>query len=619
MKKEQKQIKHLPLFGLPKLVPYLKPYVGIFLVMVIFDILFGMLDTLTPLFQSYAINNFILPGTLQGLPRFIVLYVVVLLAQVTVNYIAFSSSIKMEMYIGRDLKRAAFNHLQTLSFSYFNQNSVGYIHARVMSDTNRIGSVISWDMMDGVGNLAYLVSASVVMFSINVPLTLLVLSLVPIAVLFSFYFNKKLVKHDRMVREANSRVTGNFNEGITGARTTKTLCAEEKLEQNFDRDVSEMRRLSIRRTHFRALFGSLITFAAFAALALVLWRGGVITMQQAMQIGTLSVFMSYAQNLMEPVRWFVSAISDLVAVQVNIERFTSLMDTKSDVVDTPEVVARYGDTFHPLRENWEPLLGEVEFRDVSFRYPDGDDYVLEHFNLTVPQGTTVAIVGETGAGKSTLVNLVCRFFEPTSGQVLIDGRDARERSQLWLHSHIGYVLQSPHLFSGTVMENLLYGNPNATKEQVEEAVRAVCADKVIARMKDGYDTDVGEGGDLLSTGEKQLLSFARALLADPRIFVLDEATSSVDTVTEALLQKATERIMRGRTSFVVAHRLSTIRGADVILVVDAGRIIEQGTHAELMAQRGAYYELYTHQYRREMTEAVFTPTADGEAALAQTE
>ena len=295
------------------------------------------------------------------------------------------------------------------------------------------------------------------------------------------------------------------------------------------------------------------------------------------------------------------------------------MDTKSDVVDTPEVVARYGDTFHPLRENWEPLLGEVEFRDVSFRYPDGDDYVLEHFNLTVPQGTTVAIVGETGAGKSTLVNLVCRFFEPTSGQVLIDGRDARERSQLWLHSHIGYVLQSPHLFSGTVMENLLYGNPNATKEQVEEAVRAVCADKVIARMKDGYDTDVGEGGDLLSTGEKQLLSFARALLADPRIFVLDEATSSVDTVTEALLQKATERIMRGRTSFVVAHRLSTIRGADVILVVDAGRIIEQGTHAELMAQRGAYYELYTHQYRREMTEAVFAPTADGEAALAQTE
>lgn len=609
MKKNEKQIRHLRWFGIPKLLPYLRPYAKSFLVMVIFDILFGALDTLTPLFQSFAINNFILPGTLAGLPRFIVLYAVTLAAQVTVNYISFYYSMKIEMRINHDLKRAAFDHLQTLSFSYFNQNSVGYIHARVMSDTDQIGRIVSWNMMDGVGNLAYLVSASVVMFSINVKLTLIVLAFLPVAALLSLYFDKKLVAYDRRVRESNSRVTGNFNEGITGARTTKTLCAEKKLEENFDRDIGEMRRLSVRRTHFRALFGSLITFATFAALALVLWRGGIITMEQAMLVGTLSVFMSYALNLMEPVRWFVSAISDLVAVQVNIERFTSLMETESDVSDSPAVVARYGDTFHPLRENWEPLFGDVEFRDVSFRYPDGDDYVLEHFNLTVPQGATVAIVGETGAGKSTLVNLVCRFFEPTEGQILIDGRDARERSQLWLHSHIGYVLQSPHLFSGTVMDNLLYGNPDATKEQVEAAVRAVCADRVIERMKDGYDTDVGEGGDLLSTGEKQLLSFARALLADPRIFVLDEATSSVDTVTEALLQKATDRIMRGRTSFVVAHRLSTIRGADMILVVEAGRIIEKGTHAELMAQRGAYYELYTHQYRQEMTDAAFAPTA----------
>jgi ATP-binding cassette subfamily B protein len=264
------------------------------------------------------------------------------------------------------------------------------------------------------------------------------------------------------------------------------------------------------------------------------------------------------------------------------------------------VEALYGDSFEPKRENWEPLHGDITFEDVSFKYPDGDEYVLEHFNLHIPQGTNVAIVGETGAGKSTLVNLVCRFFEPTSGRVLIDGRDAKERSQLWLHSNIGYVLQTPHLFSGSVLENLRYGNPNATMEQIEEAVKNVSADEVIARMEHGYESNVGEGGDLLSTGEKQLLSFARAILADPRIFVLDEATSSIDTVTEKKIQDATDRLMKGRTSFVIAHRLSTIRQADIILVIKNGKIIEQGSHKELIAKRGEYYNLYTKQYQEEL-------------------
>ena len=318
-----------------------------------------------------------------------------------------------------------------------------------------------------------------------------------------------------------------------------------------------------------------------------------------MELGTLSVFMSYALNLMEPIQWIVRAISDLITVQVNVERFTRLMETDSDVADSPEVLEKYGDSFEPKRENWEPLHGDIEFKDVSFKYPDGDEYVLEHFNLKVPQGTNVAIVGETGAGKSTLVNLVCRFFEPTSGQILIDGRDARERSQLWLHSNIGYVLQSPHLFSGTVKENLLYGRPDATMEEIEAAVKSVSAEGVIARMENGYDSNVGEGGDLLSTGEKQLLSFARAILADPRIFVLDEATSSIDTVTEKLIQDAIEHLMKGRTSFVIAHRLSTIRQADVILVVKDGKIIESGKHEDLLRAHGYYYNLYTRQFQEE--------------------
>ena len=294
----------------------------------------------------------------------------------------------------------------------------------------------------------------------------------------------------------------------------------------------------------------------------------------------------------------------MVNVQVNVERFTHLMETESDVKDTPEVEAVYGDTFHPKRENWEPLEGDVEFRDVTFRYPDGEENILEHFDLKIPRGTNVAIVGETGAGKSTLVNLVCRFFEPTEGQVLIDGRDARERSQLWLHSNIGYVLQTPHLFSGTVLENLRYGRENATMEEIEAAVEAVSAKSIIDRLPEGYNSPVGEGGNSLSTGEKQLLSFARALLADPRIFVLDEATSSVDTVTERLIQQAIEKVMAGRTSFVIAHRLSTIRRADLILVVKDGKIVERGTHRQLMERKGVYHGLYTRQYREEKLRSV---------------
>ena len=442
------------------------------------------------------------------------------------------------------------------------------------------------------------------MLSIHFQLALWVLAIVPLTALAAAFFQKKLVVLNRRIREINSKITGNFNEGITGAKTTKTLVIEEKMEEDFNKSTLEMKHTSVHAMHYRAMFSSMISFSSSLALALVLWKGGIITRQGVIEIGTLSVFMSYALGLMEPIQWVVRAISDLITVQVNVERFTRLMETESDVRDLPEVVEKYGDSFQPKKENWEPLHGDITFEDVSFQYPDGDEYVLEHFNLHVPQGTNVAIVGETGAGKSTLVNLVCRFFEPTSGRILIDGKDARERSQLWLHSNIGYVLQTPHLFSGTVLENLRYGNPDASMEQIKAAVKSVSADSVIARMDKGYDSDVGEGGDLLSTGEKQLLSFARAILADPRIFVLDEATSSIDTVTEKLIQDAIEHLMEGRTSFVIAHRLSTIRQADVLVVHD-GKIIEQGTHPELIAKKGAYYNLYTRQFQEEAAADAF--------------
>ena len=594
-KKKEEQVS-LPFFGIPKLMPYVRPYRKKVIAMMILGLAASAIDSVYPLFNQYALNHFVALKTLDTMPRFIGLYIAILAVQVVINLISTYWAGQIEMSVDHDLREASFSHLQTLSFSYFNQNNVGYIHARVMSDTGRIGEIAAWRFMDLIWNGSYLIFVLVIMLRMNARLTAWIILLVPIAVFLISWFQKRIVALNRRIREINSTITGNFNEGITGVRSIKTMAVESVINSDFQKDTERMRKESVHAVHYSALLSATMVLMSSMALAVVLWRGGMITREQVMTIGTLSVFMSYALNLMDPIEAIVQTISALVASQVNIERFTKLMNTASDVADTPEVIEKYGDTFHPKKENWEPLYGDVEFRDVTFRYPDGTENVLEHFNLNVPQGTNVAIVGETGAGKSTLVNLVCRFYEPTSGQVLIDGRDARERSQLWLHSNIGYVLQTPHLFSGTVRDNLRYGKPDASDEEIMKALQMVSADFVIRKMDHGLDSEVGEGGDLLSTGEKQLLSFARALLADPRILVLDEATSSIDTVTEKAIQNAIAAVTKGRTSFVIAHRLSTIVDADVILVVRDGKIIEHGTHHELMKQRGYYYSLYTRQF-----------------------
>ena len=588
----------LPFFGIGKIIPYLARYKKRVYAMLFCGLLGSVVDIAQPILQRYSINHFIGGGTLDTLPWFIAIDFGTILLSAAANYISCTDATCLEVWIDRDLRNDAFAHLQTLSFSYFNQNSVGYIHARVISDSSRIGSLFSWTLIDGVWQMTYLVGAIIVMLVINAKLALMVLTIMPIIVLLFSVFQSRLVRVNREVREINSKITGNFNEGITGAKTIKTLVIEDKIHDGFVADTAAMRKKTVRAAHLRGLFASTMGFASSLALAIVLWRGGYIA---ASEVGTFSMFMSYAQGMMEPVRWIIDSISDLITTQVNIERLSKLLETKSDVVDSPEVIKKYGDCFDPKRENWEPIKGDIEFDDVSFKYPDGDEYILEHFSLNIPFGTNIAIVGETGAGKSTLVNLICRFYEPTSGRVLIDGRDARERSQLWLHSAIGYVLQTPHLFSGTVRENLLYGNPNATDEDIRRALELVSAQGVVDKLENGLETDVGEGGDMLSTGEKQLLSFARAILADPRILVLDEATASVDTITEQKIQSAIDTIIHGRTSIVIAHRLSTVRNADLILVVDDGKIIEQGTHEQLMSRRGSYYRLYTRQYEDEAT------------------
>ena len=595
---QQEHKKGLPFFGIGKILPFLKKFRRNLILMVTCGLMGSLVDIILPLFRRYALDHYVGNQTMDTIFLFVILYAVTVVFAGIANYISCSLATITEVSVNRDLRETAFRHLQTLSFSYFNQNSVGYIHARVMSDTSRIGSLVSWTLMDSVWHISYLVGSAAVMISLNARLAGLVLLILPVLVVLFSFFQKKLIRVNREVREINSRITGNFNEGITGAKTIKSLAIEDEMSQRFMAETSNMRRRSISASRLRGVFAATMNFAASIALAIVLWKGGYIAESE---VGTFSAFMSYAQGMMEPVRWIIDAISDLITTQVNIERFSNLLAVQSDVIDTPQVIAKYGDILEPKKENWEPIRGDIEFKDVTFRYTDGDEDVLEHFSLKIPFGSHIAIVGETGAGKSTLVNLVCRFYEPTTGQLLIDGRDARERSQLWLHSSIGYVLQTPHLFSGTIRENLLMGKPDATEEEIWAAVKAVSADEVIAHLENGLDTDVGEGGDLLSTGEKQLISFARAVLADPRILILDEATASVDTITEAKIQAALDSVTQGRTSLMIAHRLSTVRNADLILVVRNGKIVEQGTHKELIRMRGYYYELYTRQYEDEAT------------------
>ena len=582
-----------------RLLPILARYKKTIVLMAVVNGLTAMMDVILPLFQKYAISRFIERGTLDGLPLYTAAYLGVILLE-TLMVVGWSrKAMYVEMYLGRDMRRDLFGHLQTLSLSFYNVTPVGYLITRVMNDTNRIAGNIAWNLTDMAWSVLYVLSTFAAMLALNWRLALVVILIVPAVAALTGCFQPRILHWNRKVRKLNSKITGAFNEGITGAKTSKTLVIEDQSIKSFQELTDTMRGSGVRASRLNAVYIPLTLFFSTLTVAIVLLRGGYLTAEQALDISTLAVFVSYAMGIFEPIQITAANLAEFIALQASIERVTDLLNEQPQITDTPQVVEKYGDSFNPKRENWEPLRGEIEFRDVTFRYPDGGDNVLEHFSLHIPAGTTVAIVGETGAGKSTLVNLACRFFEPTQGQILIDGRDYRERSQLWLHSNIGYVLQSPHLFSGSVRENIRYGRLDATDAEIEAAARAVSADQVVAKLEQGWDSNVGEEGDRLSTGEKQLISFARAVLADPRIFVLDEATSSIDTQTEQYIQNAIDHLLQDRTSFLIAHRLSTIRKADLILVVRDGKIVEQGTHQSLLRAHGYYHDLYSRQFAEE--------------------
>ncbi len=584
-----------------KLGRFFKPYTKKLLGIILFMFITALMDLSIPLFQKYAVDSFIAKDTTEGINSFIALYAAVLVTMAISVNIFIRLAIVVEMHIGMDLRKEIFEHLQNLSLSYYNTTPVGYIMARTLSDTNKIGNMIAWGLVDVFWSFAYVTGAFIAMLLLNVQLTVIIAIVIPVMAVITVYFQNKILLTSRKLRKINSKMTGSFNEGITGAITSKTLVIEDKNLMQFKNISSEMKVTAVNLARLNAFYIPIIVFFGSVLTALVLARGGRLAMDKIIQIGTLSAFLSYAISIFEPVQQLARTFAEVISLQANIERVTDLLEKEPLIKDSEEVVKIYGDTINPKKENWEEIIGEIEFKNVSFKYPDGDEEVLQNFNLHIPAGTNVAIVGETGAGKSTLVNLACRFFEPTEGEILIDGKDYRERSQLWLHSNIGYVLQDPHLFSGTIKENIRYGKLDATDEEIMEAAKIVSVDTIINKLEKGYDSHVGEGGDRLSTGEKQLISIARAILSNPKIFILDEATSSVDTQTEILIQKGIEYLLKGRTSFIIAHRLSTIKKAGIILVVNEGKIIEQGTHNELIAKRGHYYNLYTKQFEEEKT------------------
>ena len=563
----------------------------------------AMIDVTLPMMNAYAIDNFIANHVSDGLVLFSAIYVLLLGIQVGTIFGFIRQSGYVETGVCYLIRKLGFKKLQELPFSYYDRMPVGYLMSRLTNDTQRLGDTVGWSLVDLCWGAVFLVACSVQMFALNWRLSLVVLLVLPPLAVISWKFQKGILNAYRQVRKRNSQITAGFNEGINGAKTTKTLVRENMNVEEFNEVAGQMRDASVRAATLSALFLPIVVSLGSLATAYVLWQGGnevlaAAVAETGMTIGTLQVFVNYTVQFFQPVRDIARIFAEMQSSQAAAERVISLLETEPDIVDSPEVEAVFGDNFHPKKENWPKLVGDIDFEDVTFRYKDGEK-VLEHFNLHVDHGQTVALVGETGSGKSTIVNLICRFYEPTEGRILIDGADYRTRSQLWLQSNLGYVLQSPHLFSGTVADNIRYGRPDATDEEVRRAARMVGAEEFILKMQDGFNAKVGEGGNRLSTGQKQLISFARAILTNPSIFVLDEATSSVDTETEQLIQNAIQTVLSGRTSFIIAHRLSTIRSADRILVIQDGKIIEDGTHRQLIARQGYYYQLYTNQFQEE--------------------
>lgn len=576
------------------------------IIMIFSVIMLAFLDIFTPLLNSKVIEVFFSENpAFEKTWLYIGIYIAVAIAYMVVIYTFLNMAGIVEVNVADELRTEAFVKLQELPFSYYDKTAAGWIMARLTSDSRKLAEIISWGMVDFVWGIGTMAGILIILYVIFWPLALIITILTPILFLVCMHFRKSILKSYRSVRKINSKITGSYNEGILGTKTTKTLVLEDTKSKEFESLCSDMKQSSIKAVIRSSIFWPLVLVLGYVGVAITLRVGSGYVIGEfgalTITVPVLYLFINYTTMFFDPIMQIARILAELQQAQASAERIMQLIETKPDIEDTEEVKEKYGTIMNPKRENWEELKGEIEFKNVNFSYIP-NELVLKNFNLHIKHGTSVALVGATGSGKSTIVNLICRFYEPTSGEILIDGRNYKERSIGWLHENLGYVLQTPHLFNGTIMENIRYGRLSATDEECIAAAKAVSADEFIQTFENKYQTNVGEGGSKLSQGQRQLISFARALIADPKILILDEATSSIDTETEVLIQGVINKLLKGRTSFIVAHRLSTIISADLILVIKDGEILEQGNHKELLKLKGEYYNLYKNQFINEEME-----------------
>jgi ATP-binding cassette, subfamily B, bacterial len=509
---------------------------------------------------------------------------------------------KIRTHVSHDIRRDGFDNLQRLSFSYFDYRPVGWLMARMTSDCERLSNILAWGFLDLVWGFTMMIGIAGAMLVMNAKLALIVLAILPFLGWVSAKFQRHILKSAREVRATNSRITGSYNEAIMGVLTSKAFVRERENLGEFQTLTNRMFGSSVTNQTQAAIYVPTVITLASLATGLALAVGGQDLLGGIINAGTLVAFMAYTRHFFDPVEQLGHWFAEMQMAQASAERILSLIEADPEIKDSASVreamAAQAGVSGSHAVDGGAARIDRIELKNVSFAY-DPASPVLSDINLTVRRGEAIAVVGPTGGGKSTLVNVICRFYEPTAGSVTIDGLDYRNRSLHWLQSNLGMVLQNAHVFSGSILENIRYGKLEASDEEVAAAAKLAGAHDFIMTLEDGYDTQTGEGGSRLSAGQKQLVSFARAILADPQILVMDEATSSVDTETEQRIQQGMANVLSGRIAFVIAHRLSTIRNADRIVVIEGGRITEEGTHQELMARRGHYYDLYRQQSLQE--------------------